>query len=479
MARAAGAPIVQIITMGCAKNEVDSDKMRAALRAAGFVVDDDGSGCASVSQAHEQAGGGSPVGSDIAVADPDVVIVNTCSFITEATQESIDMILAVADAATESEAMPQIVVAGCMPARYGADLEAEFPEVAAFVSVKEEDAIVEVVSDLTGFVADAEPSSSLRTMQAPYAYVKISDGCSRHCAFCTIPFVRGPYESRPAAEIVDEVRGLVAMGIREVILIGQDTGIWGCDLADPDSYAPLREPTLAALLDHLAREVPGTWLRVMYLQPERVDEELLSVMARHDNVCEYLDIPLQHCNAKVVREMNRHGDAVSYASLVDRIRAVLPAAAVRTTFIAGFPGETEDEFEELLEFVERTPFDYAGVFEYSREEGTAAGEREDQVPEETGIERAQLIRDAADVVGFARARAHIGEICDVLVCGVDDELEETDSVPERVWGRTMFQAPDVDGVVYVDAPADSVGSVLNVRITGAQGYDLEGCVAVG
>ena len=473
------APIVQIITMGCAKNEVDSDKMRAALRAAGFIVDDTCGRGASVSQAHEQAGGGTAADAGIVFAEPDVVIVNTCSFITEATQESIDMILAVADAANESTTQPQIVVAGCMPARYGDELEAEFPEVAAFVSVKEEGSIVEVLTELTGFDPAGETSAPDRTMQAPYAYVKISDGCNRKCAFCTIPRVRGPYESRTTAEIVDEVRGLVALGTREVILIGQDTGIWGCDLSDPAAYGPLPEPTLAALLDHLAGAFPDTWLRVMYLQPERVDDALLGVMGSRANVCEYLDIPLQHCNAKVVREMNRHGDAASYAALVDRIREALPGAAVRTTLIAGFPGETEEEFEELLGFVEDMPFDYAGVFEYSREEGTAAGEREDQVPAEVGAERAQLIRDAADIVGFARAREHVGEVCDVLVCGVDDDLEETGSVPERVWGRTMFQAPDVDGVVYVDAPANTVGEVLSVRITGSQGYDLEGCAAGG
>ncbi|MGI6220730.1 MAG: 30S ribosomal protein S12 methylthiotransferase RimO [Coriobacteriales bacterium] len=481
MSVASRAPIVQIITMGCAKNEVDSDKMRAALRAAGFCVDDDASQRRSVSEAHERPGG-SPMAGQVAVpVDPDVVIVNTCSFITEATQESIDMILSVADVATESDVLPKIVVAGCMPARYGVDLEVEFPEVAAFVPVKEEPAIVDIVSRLTGYDAGGafEEGSSERTMQAPYAYVKISDGCDRRCAFCTIPFVRGPYESRTAAEVIGEVGDLVALGVREIILIGQDTGIWGSDFRDPASSAPLGEPTLACLLDHLASEFPDTWFRVMYLQPERVDDALLLAMRSHDNVCEYLDIPLQHCNAKVVREMNRHGDAASYAGLVAHIREVLPNAAVRTTLITGFPGETEEEFEELLSFVEETPFDYAGVFEYSREDGTEAGERDDQVPEETGLERAQLIRDAADVVGFARAGKHVGQTCDVLVCGLDDDCEETESVPGRVWGRTMFQAPDVDGVVYVEASGCNVGDVLRVRITGAEGYDLEGCIAVG
>lgn len=460
---------VRIITMGCAKNEVDSDKMRAELEAAGFTVlgaSDDGSAA-------------------------DVTIVNTCSFIEEATQESIDMIL---DLVEQREARgsriqdarelraEKIVVTGCMPSRYGGELADEIPEVAAFVPVTGEGAIVEVVRAVLGNEPpscdpdEAPPVDGLRgrTLQEPYAYVKISDGCDRFCSFCTIPFIRGRYASRPAGEIVAEVDGLVALGAREVILIGQDTGIWGDDLEEGCQEGLLRENSLACLLSFLAQRHPETWFRVMYLQPRRTDDRLLDAIAAHDNVCSYLDIPLQHCSERVLADMNREGSGREFLELLARIRERIPGVALRTTVIAGFPGETDEEAGELADFIERAEFDYAGVFEYSQEDGTVAGEREDQVDQREKVARAQAVRDAAEAVGFARAQAHVGEVCDVLVCGVDDDTPADGEQLPCLWGRAMFQAPDVDGIVTLRGPAGLVGSIVPVRVTGAAGYDLEG-----
>ena len=465
--------LVRIITMGCAKNEVDSDKMRAALEAAGFtVLGEHEDGCAA-----------------------DVTIVNTCSFIEEATQESIDMILDLVSQrkirgsriqdAREIRA-ERIVVTGCMPSRYGDELADEIPEVAAFVPVARESTIVQVVRDvLRGeqplcMQTEAEPIDGLRgrTLQEPYAYVKISDGCDRFCSFCTIPFIRGRYASRPAGEIISEVDSLVAMGAREIVLIGQDTGIWGDDLDDGCQEGLLRENSLACLLAFLAQRHPETWFRVMYLQPRRTDEQLLDAIASNDNVCSYLDIPLQHCSERVLADMNREGSGSEYLELIEHIRKRVPGVALRTTLIAGFPGETDEEADELVEFVEQAGFDYAGVFEYSQEDGTVAGDRDDQVDLQVRIARAQAVRDAAETIGFARAQEHVGEVCDVLVCGVDDDMPAGGEPILGLWGRAMFQAPDVDGIVTFTGPPELVGSFVPVLITGAAGYDLEGEVQI-
>ena len=470
---AAAVPTVRFITLGCAKNEADTDAMRARVLEAGFAI-----------------AGDEPA---------DVIVINTCSFITDATQESVDTILELVDerlAASDGEgravvlASAKIVVTGCMPSRYGSELSQEIPEVDLFLPIKEQPRIAEVVAELVGEPAGNSSCAQrvFRTADAPFAYVKISDGCSRFCSFCTIPFIRGPYASRSASDIVDEIAFLVAGGVREIILIGQDTGIWGTDLDSPELYAPLAQPTLAELLDYVSALFPDTWIRVMYLQPEGINSRLLSVMAAHSNICNYLDIPLQHANAKVISEMNRTGDGSSYLATVRRIRESFDDIMVRTTLIAGFPGETEGEFDELLDFVEEAEFDFAGVFGYSQEEGTVAGDRGDQVDDEEIANRAQILTDTAERIGFARIRRRIGSICEVLVCGIvdDDELEfegtlgarksADDGQHSRKWGRAFFQAPDVDGIITFDAADCSVGDILAVEIVDSAGYDLEGVV---
>jgi ribosomal protein S12 methylthiotransferase len=439
------------------------------------------------------------------VACADVVVVNTCSFITEATEEAISTILEVLALPRLADGTARLVVAGCMPSRYGDKLAGELPEVAAFVGCADEDRIVEILDDLclpciegtedsTELATSASPlSPSLatpssrpspalaasatqlsaaiaerpltRTVVAPWAYVKIADGCDRFCSFCTIPRIRGRYRSVPADEIVAEVAELVASGACEIVLIAQDTGLWGREWVAGKRRKNDASPVdLAALLDLLATRFPVTWLRVMYLQPQGITNELLSVMARHANICSYLDIPLQHANARILREMNREGSGAEYLDLLGRIREALPDVTLRTTVIAGFPGETRAEARELERFIEKAAFDYVGVFAYSREDGTRAGQRVDQVSPRTRRARAQRLRDLADVIGFSRVAARIGDVEEVLAIEYDED--------EGLLGRTRRQAPEVDGMVHLDR--GSIGEVVSATMVEAYCYDQDG-----
>lgn len=430
------APRVALVTMGCAKNEVDSAAMERKLAAAGYLV------------------GGEP-------EEAEAIIVNTCSFIQAATEESLDAIFEAAELPRVEAGEAVIIVAGCMPARYGAELEGELTEAAAFVPCSREDDIVAVVrscigpapqQELLGCDADAvdRPSSAVS------AYVKISDGCDRFCSYCTIPFIRGRYHSFPFEAIEAEARRQIEAGAREIVLIAQDTGRWGTDLPEPSS--------LADLLRRLAETFPSTWIRVMYVQPEGVTDDLLDAMASHPNLCSYLDMPLQHVDADILAAMNRKGSAVEFRSLVAHAQARVPGITLRTTLIAGFPGETEEQFEELCDFVEEGLFDYVGVFPYSREEGTKAADLPGQLPEDVRAERAARLRGLADAVGAARVRERVGQTMDVLVEGVEEDGQR--------FGRAQCQAPEVDGATFVER--GEVGEVVSVRIEDTLMYEMEG-----
>jgi ribosomal protein S12 methylthiotransferase len=422
---------VCFVTLGCAKNEVDSNRMQALVTAAGFEV----------------------------VPEPEqarAIVVNTCSFITEATEESIATILEVLDLEHVKATDTNVIVTGCMPSRYGAELAAEFPEVKAFIPCKEEDTIVEVLTTLEPVGAVLTAREPLRTTNEPWAYLKIADGCSRKCSFCTIPAIRGPYKSRPATEIIAEADALVAQGAHELILIAQDTGLWHDDTGTS-------QDDLSALLHTLATRHPQVWLRVMYLQPGGVTPRLLTTMAAHANICDYLDIPLQHANATILRSMNRAGNGAEYLGLIGSIREALPDAAVRTTVIAGYPGESDEQAGELEDFIAAAGFDFAGVFAYSQEDGTPAGELEGQLDEDTKIERCQRLRDIADAAGWQRAARFIDTEQDVLICGYEDG---------HPFGRTRYQAPEVDGVVLLDR--GTPGELVRARINEVAGYDLYG-----
>ena len=429
-----------IVTLGCAKNEVDSDRMRALLLAAGFEETAD-------------------------TGDADVAIVNTCSFLASATEESVEATLELAEERAAGVRACPIVMCGCVPSRYGDALADELPEVAAFVRAEDEDGIVDVVRDVLGIRGDerGEKPELLRTIEGTSAFVKISEGCDRFCTFCAIPYIRGRYHSRPADEVVSEVRSLMEGGVREVVLIGQDTGVWGCDLGEGE--------TLAALLRRVAEAVRpyGGWVRVLYLQPEGMTDELIATIRDVPEVLPYIDIPIQHCSARVLKAMGRSGSPEELHALFARLRSEIPGMVLRTTGMAGFPGETDDEADELYGFIAEEAFDYCSVFAYSQEDGTAAARMDDQVDEDVKLERTQRLIDLTEQLGFAATAAHVGERVRAIVDGV----EQTEDGVELI-GHAWFQAPDSDGAVHIPYGEATVGDIVTVDLVDSFCYELVG-----
>ncbi len=434
------------ITLGCAKNEVDTDRMRALLDAADYQEVD-------------------------SAQDADAVVINTCSFLASATSESIETTLALAEEVKEGVRAARIIMCGCVPSRYGDQLPQELPEVSAFVRADEEDGIVAVVDEVLGVERDM-PSfipNIKRTVEGSVAYVKISDGCDRFCSFCAIPYIRGRYHSRPADRIIAEARELVAGGVKEIVLIGQDTGIWGKDFKDQvDGPA-----NLAQLLVALAEELrpQHVWIRVLYLQPEGMTGELIAAIRDKPEVLPYIDIPVQHCNERVLKSMHRSGSEQQLDELFARLRSEIPGMVIRTTSLVGFPGETDEEAEQMLAFMDRNSFDYTSVFAYSREEGTRAAEMDDQVDEDVKLERAQKALDLAEALGFAATASHVGETAEVII----DGIEENDGFSEFI-GHAWFQAPDSDGAVHLDIEEACIGDIVTVEFTDSFCYELVGHV---
>lgn len=434
------------ITLGCAKNEVDTDRMRALLDATDYQEVD-------------------------SAQDADAVVINTCSFLASATSESIETTLALAEEVKEGVRAARIIMCGCVPSRYGDQLPQELPEVSAFVRADEEDGIVAVVDEVLGVERDM-PSfipNIKRTVEGSVAYVKISDGCDRFCSFCAIPYIRGRYHSRPADRIIAEARELVAGGVKEIVLIGQDTGIWGKDFKDQvDGPA-----NLAQLLVALAEELrpQHVWIRVLYLQPEGMTGELIAAIRDTPEVLPYIDIPVQHCNERVLKSMHRSGSEQQLDELFARLRSEIPGMVIRTTSLVGFPGETDEEAEQMLAFMDRNSFDYTSVFAYSREEGTRAAEMDDQVDEDVKLERAQRALDLAEALGFAATASHVGETAEVII----DGIEENDGFSEFI-GHAWFQAPDSDGAVHLDIEEACIGDIVTVEFTDSFCYELVGHV---
>lgn len=425
---------IAFVTLGCPKNEADSDKMKARLISAGYSIVDN-------------------------PEDSDVLVVNTCSFIVSATEESIETIL---DLCREwLDDSRKLLVAGCMVSRYGDELFEEFPEVSAFIPVADESTIVAAVEQATGIKSPSVGENILRTVEGPYAYVMIADGCHRTCSYCTIPSIRGPFKSKPLDEIIGEITALVEGGVQEIILIGQDITAWGRDLSQGNLVAVLRSVCV----------LPGDFkVRLMYLQPEGVTDELLEVMADEPRIVSYIEMPLQHCEERVLRRMNRAGNKQAFLALIGKIRRYLPDVVLRTTLIAGFPDETEEEFDSLVDFIETVEFDYVGVFPYSPEDGTEAAVLDNQLPDTVRLGRAQELMDIADTIGWSKAASRVGQTVDVLIEGIED------SVP---YGRWSGQAPDIDGIVrIVDSKHTEliVGNRYPVELTDSILFDLEGVV---
>lgn len=431
---------IGMVSLGCAKNRVDAELMLGVLLSDGFELETD-------------------------PAKADAIIVNTCGFIEAAKQESIDTILEMAE--YKQDHLKALIVTGCLSKRYAKELPAEMPEVDAFLGIGEVEKIAQVVRKCMAGerIVDADEGFHYledvhRVLTTPgyTAYVKIAEGCNNRCAFCAIPAIRGNYISRSMENIEREVKDLAAQGVKEIVLIAQDTSYYGLDL--------YHKPMLSELLERVAAVEGVRWVRALYCYPERIDDELLRVMKENPKVCPYLDIPLQHINDKVLREMHRRTDGKAIRDLYGRIRK-LGGFALRTTLIAGFPGETEEEFAELLEFIKTCPFDRLGAFAYSEEEGTPAAAREDQVPLRVRRSREGKIMREQKKISRAFNESRVGSECEVLVEGQEEN--------GLYYGRSQWEAPETDGKVYIKL-ADGLepGQFVRVRITDAQDYDVTG-----
>jgi len=421
------APRIHLASLGCAKNLVDSERLLARLATAGAWVG--------------------------ATADEaDVILVNTCGFIAAAREESLATIRECV-VRKGGGTCRRLLVLGCLVERERDALAAALPEVDGFFGLHEHDAIV-AACGLQG-----EPDDGARLLLTPphTAYLRISDGCDNRCTYCTIPSIRGPLRSRPADEILAEARQLIALGVRELVVIGQDTTSYGRDLA---ASIPID-----ALLARLA-EIPDLhWLRLLYAHPAHFPDRLIEALAAIDRLCPYVDLPLQHLSDDILGRMGRRVTQADCLRLIGRIRQRVPAVTLRTTFIVGFPGETRARFEELVDLVEQTRFDHVGVFCYSNEAGTPAATMPDQVSERTKRKRREALMQVQQRIAFAKNRGMLGRTVEVLIDRPTDR--------EALWvGRTAGQSPDVDSVTFVHAEAAAPGDFVEARIVDVAGYDL-------
>ena len=433
---------VHFTTLGCPKNQVDSELMLGMLAQAGHEIVD-------------------------RAESAECLVVNTCAFIDRAREESVNTILELAQLKGRGQARA-LIVTGCLTQRYGGDILKEMPEVDAILGTSELHRVVELVGQADGrqdWVTTAPPgylydakTPRLLTARVPYAYVKIAEGCDMGCTFCAIPQFRGKHRSRPAADIVAEVEGLARRGIQEAILVSQDTLAYGRDLPGNGDIGDL----LLALSD-----TKMTWIRPMYLHPAHVNDRLVAKWARA-RVVPYLDMPVQHGDDGVLRAMRRAVTARRMREIVAQFREAIPGVTVRTTVLVGFPGETDAAFEALLGFVEDVAFDRLGVFTYSAEEGTPAVDMPDQVPAEVMAERAQVVQETQDRLAWPRLRALEGTRQTVLVDGPSADP----AFPFE--GRTAGQAPEIDGVVYLRDRRLTPGRFVEVRIAEVDGYELVG-----
>lgn len=440
-----GKPKVAMVSLGCPKNLVDAEVMLGYLDRAGFAVTTD-------------------------EHDAEIIIVNTCGFIRDAKQESIDTILDLADRKHDA-ACRILVVAGCLPQRYQEELARDLPEVDIFVGVGDYPRIAELIREYEpsdgqiccigdpDYTYDAELP---RLKSSPHytAYLKIAEGCSNCCSYCAIPSIRGAYRSRPQELLLDEARRLAASGVREINLVAQDITRYGSDLGASRS------------LPGLIRELAGIdgirWIRLLYAYPDGITDELIHLFSEEPKLCRYLDIPLQHISDPVLKRMNRRSTESEQRRLIQRLRDEIPGITLRTSLIVGFPGESDDDFRKLVQFVEQSRFDRLGVFCYSREEGTPAADMPDQISERVKRERYRKLMRTQARVSFRKNRELVGTDVDVLVEGYSDE---TDLLLK---GRTSRQAPDIDGQVYITSGIANVGEIVTIRITDSSDYDLIG-----
>ncbi|MEO9806327.1 MAG: 30S ribosomal protein S12 methylthiotransferase RimO [Reichenbachiella sp.] len=423
---------VNIVTLGCAKNLVDSEVILTQLK--GNDID----------AVHESKKN-----------DATTVIVNTCGFIENAKQESIDTILKFVDAKQEGH-IEKLYVTGCLSHRYKDDLAKEIPDVDEYFGTTDLKAI------LARFKADYKHEligERETSTDSHYAYLKISEGCDRPCSFCAIPLMRGKHVSRPIEELVTEAKNLVKNGVKEILIIAQDSTYYGLDI--------YKKRNLAELLEKLS-EVEGLdWIRLHYAFPTGFPEDILKVMSEKKNICSYLDIPLQHGSSKVLKLMRRGTDRLKTTALLNKIREQVPGITIRTTMIVGHPGETEEDFQELMDFVEESRFDRLGVFAYSHEEDTHAGTMDDNISEEVKNERVDMLMELQEGISLEINEAKVGNIYRTLIDRKDGEY---------FVGRTEFDSPEVDNEVLISAKDHylRVGDFAEIKITAAEPFDLYG-----
>lgn len=423
---------VGFVSLGCAKNLVDSEEMMGMLKEAGHIL----------------------------VSNPrhaDAIIINTCGFINPAKEESINTILEM------SRYAEKIIVVGCLAQRYEDVLRQEMPEIDAVVPIRDYDKLPGIIDELLKSEKPSPAWDSRRTVSGnPWsAFVKISDGCSNHCTYCAIPLIRGEQSSKFIDEIREETEYLVSQGVREITLIAQDTTKYGLD-----NYGSLKLSDLIRTLDQIE---DLHWIRILYMYPDEIEEDVLQAMKESSKVLPYFDIPMQHANNRLLKKMNRRGTREDALALISRIRELFPEAVLRTTMIVGFPSETEEEFEELLDFVKEVGWDRLGAFTYSKEEDTPAASMDQEIDENTAVDRLNRLMEVQKEISYRKNLRKVGSVIEVLA-------EEKEGLKNRWHGRSAADAPDdVDGQVIFTADRElEPGEFVPVRITDASQYDLYG-----
>ncbi len=434
-------------SLGCDKNLVDSEVMLGILSKKGYGFTDD-------------------------EAEADIIVINTCCFIGDAKEESVHTILEMAEYKKEGNCKA-LIVTGCLAERYRQEITEEITEVDAVLGTTAYDQIAEAIEDALGKKSTLKCGDTDRlvltdakrilTTGGHYAHLKIAEGCDKHCTYCIIPRLRGAYRSFPLERLVQEVKDLASMGVKELILVAQETTLYGKDL-----YG---EKSLHRLLKELCR-IPGIrWIRIQYCYPEEIYDELIRTIAEEPKICHYLDLPVQHASDRVLKRMGRKTTRQDLKDIIEKLRARIPDICLRTTLISGFPGETKEDHQELLQFVDEMEFDRLGVFAYSQEEDTPAARMEDQIPEEIKEERRDEIMELQQEISFEKAEEMIGK---ELWCMVEGKVADEDAYV----ARTYKDAPDIDGYIFIQTRAELLsGDFVKVHVTGADEYDLIGEIA--
>lgn len=432
---------VGMISLGCPKNQVDGEALIAKLAAAGYQIVNE-------------------------IENSDVMIVNTCGFIEDAKREAIDTILEVAQY-KEAGVISALVVTGCLAERYQDEILKEMPEVDAVIGIGANADIVKVCDKaLCGIQTSNYPNKCYlpiddeRLLSTPshWAYLKIAEGCDNRCSYCAIPGIRGKFRSRKIESVVDEAKSLVNRGVKEIILVAQDTTKYGQDL-----YG---EYSLDKLLKELVKIDGLEWIRLFYCYPQRITDSLIEVIANEEKVCNYIDIPLQHSDSTVLKNMNRVGDGNDYRVLLDKMRKAIPDLALRTTFMVGFPGETDEQFENLCNFVKDMKFDKMGCFTFSPEEDTPAFDMDNQIDEDVKKRRQEVLMNAQYSITEASNKSRVGNVYKVIIDSFADG---------KYTGRSYMDSPEIDsGIIFTSNKKLNIGDFVNVKITDFDGYDLIG-----